>query len=370
MSTTLARTPLHDWHAQHGAKLVEFAGWSMPVYYESIVPEHRATRQCVGLFDISHMGRFCFVGPGAVPLLEGLLTRRVDNLGPGRVRYSLITNDTGGIVDDVPVSHLATGDQSFYWLVVNASNRDKLLSWITPRVGSHDVRFTDETLNTAMMAVQGPRALDVVDAMFSQGKPSELEYYTGTGALLDGIPVTVSRTGYTGEDGVELVVPTAEAAHIWERLISGAREVGGRPAGLGARDTLRLEAGMPLYGHELSEDINPYQAGLGFAIHLPGREFPGRAALERAKAEPSLSRRVGLLLDGKRIPREQYPILDGEEQVGQVTSGTFSPSLQKPIAMGYVSSSVAHVGQKLNIEIRGRKEPAKVVKLPFYKRVN
>ena len=368
MSATPARTPLYQWHAGHGAKLVDFAGWSMPIQYGSIVAEHQATRDGVGLFDVSHMGRFCFVGPDAVALLDRLLTRRVDNLRPGRIRYSLITNEAGGVLDDVLVSHLTTSGDSFYWLVVNAGNREKLLDWITPRARSYDVRFTDETLATAMIAVQGPRALDVIDRMFTDGKPSELRYYTGSGGLLDGVPVTVSRTGYTGEDGVEFVVPAENALQIWERFIQEVAASGGRAVGLGARDTLRLEAGMPLYGHELTEQINPFQAGLGFAVSLKDRTFPGHEALLQAKNDPAMPRRVGMMMRGKRVPREHYPILDGNKPVGEVTSGTFSPTLQRPIAMGYVSPEVARVGQAVNVEIRGRPEPADIVELPFYKR--
>ncbi len=370
MSATLARTPLYDWHARHGAKLVDFAGWSMPIQYESIVVEHQATRQSVGLFDVSHMGRFCFAGPGAVHLLNGLLTRRVDNLGPGQVRYSLVTNDAGGVLDDVLVSRLTTHDESIYWLVVNASNREKLVDWVTPRLASHDANFRDETLATAMIAIQGPRALEIVDEMFSDGKPSELKYYTAVRGLLKGVPVTVSRTGYTGEDGVEFVVPVEEALPIWERLATAADTIGGRAVGLAARDTLRLEAGMPLYGHELSEDIHPFQAGLGFAVHLENRSFPGHDALSKAKNDTTAPRRVGLLLGGRRVPREQYAICAGDTQVGEITSGTFSPTLQQPIAMGYVKPEFAMVDQELNVDIRGRYEIARVVKLPFYKRTD
>jgi aminomethyltransferase len=367
MSQPLARTPLYDWHADHQAKLVDFAGWAMPVHYGSIVDEHTATRERVGLFDVSHMGRFCFAGPEAPNFLEGLLTRRVDNMSAGQVRYSLVTDESGGVLDDVLVSHLTTSDESFYWLVVNASNRQKLLDWITPRVGDHDVRFTDETNNTAMIAVQGPQSLAIVDAMFDDGKPSELRYFTGSLAVLNGVPVTVSRTGYTGEDGVEFVVPHADAADIWQRLMKAAEELGGGPVGLGARDTLRLEAGMPLYGHELSEEIDPFQARLGFAVNLKNRNFPGRDALAKLRSSP-VQLRVGLAMEGKRVPREHYPILLGEQPVGEVSSGTFSPTLQRPLAMAYVLPEASDLGQMLQVDIRGRLVPAEVVELPFYKR--
>lgn len=367
MSDDLARTPMYDWHAKHGGKLVDFAGWAMPVQYGSIVSEHQATREAAGLFDVSHMGRFSFHGPGALPLLDSLLTRRVETLKRGQVRYSLVTNEQGGVLDDVLVSHLKAGDESFYWLVVNASNRQKLLDWIQPRIGKYDVTFSDETLGTGMIAVQGPRALEVVDAMFVDGKPSGLRYFTASNGFLDGVPVTVSRTGYTGEDGVEFIAPASESAGLWQRLVDAIHAVGGRAAGLGARDTLRLEAAMPLYGHELSEQINPYEAGLGFAVHLKDRQFPGRDALAELKANPARVR-VGLTLDGKRVPREHYPILCGDRTVGEVCSGTFSPTFQRPIAMGFVAPDAAELGSELLIDIRGRQVPATVVELPFYKR--
>lgn len=363
----LARTPLHQWHADHGAKLVDFAGWEMPIHYGSIVEEHNATRQAVGLFDVSHMGRFCFTGPAASIFLDGLLTREVCDLRPGAVRYSLITNEDGGTLDDVLVSHLTVKDESFYWLVVNASNRVKLVDWIKPRIGKYDLTFRDETVNTAMMAVQGPRAIEIVDAMFSDGRPSDLKYFTSSNGLLNGIPVTVSRTGYTGEDGVEFVLPVADALAVWERLTESMATVGGRAAGLGARDTLRLEAGMPLYGHELSEEISPFEAGLGFAVQLEDRQFPGRDALAEKKQNRSRVR-IGLMLEGKRVPREGYAILRGDEPIGEVSSGTFSPTLEKPIAMGFVQSPAPEIGSELNIDIRGKSLPATVCELPFYKR--
>lgn len=367
MSEALARTPIYEWHANHGGKLVDFAGWSMPVQYGSIVSEHQATRQSVGLFDVSHMGRFCFHGPGALPLLDGLLTRRVVSLKPGQVRYSLVTNEAGGVLDDVLVSHLKVGEQSFYWLVVNASNRQKLLDWIQPQIGKYDVTFSDETLATAMIAVQGPKAIEIVDTMFTDGKPSELKYFTASNGFLQRIPVTVSRTGYTGEDGVEFVVPADEATAVWQRLIDATHAVGGRAAGLGARDTLRLEAAMPLYGHELTEEINPYEAGLGFAVHLKGRNFPGSDALAKLAGDPKRLR-IGLKLDGKRVPREHYRILRDDQVVGEVCSGTFSPTFQRPIAMGFVTPDAAKVGEQLQIDVRGTSIPATVVELPFYKR--
>jgi aminomethyltransferase len=365
MSGTLQKTPLHAWHEAHGAKLVDFAGWSMPTHYRSIVEEHVATRTACTLFDVSHMGRFVFTGPAACNFLEGLLTRRVTSLGPGAVRYAMITNDHGKVLDDVLVSRFP--DPHRYGLVVNASNREKLLRWIEPRLGKYDLQFSDKTADTAMIAVQGPLAISIADAQIRDIVPSELKYYeVGYGRWRD-TPLTVSRTGYTGEDGVELTVPRAIAADLWQALIDAIQPQGGGPAGLGARDTLRLEAGMPLYGHELSEELTPFDAGLGFAVQLKDRAFPGSDALRVAKSSPAKSR-IGLRLDGKRVPREHYAVFRDESQIGEISSGTYSPTLSQPIAMALVAAKSAGVGDTLTVDLRGKRLSATVVGLPFYTR--
>lgn len=370
MPSEPAKTPLYGWHCSRQARIVEFAGWSMPVYYSSIVEEHRATRQAVGVFDISHMGRLRFNGPDAARVLDRLLTRRVLGMATGKIRYALVTNEQGGILDDVLVYNLSSTERpSHYLLVVNAGNRAKIVEWVRGHLASQDqVEFQDSSSDSAMIAVQGPYALDVCQQLLDFD-PGTLEYYTGREVVIAGQPGVVSRTGYTGEDGCELIVPAGAAATIWERLVSLAEEKNGCPVGLGARDTLRLEAAMPLYGHELAEAIDPFQAGLSFAVNLKDREFVGSAALSRIAADPTrLPRRVGLTLAGKRIPREKYPVLSGGQVVGEVTSGTFSPTLEQAIAMAYVRPELAPVGTELEIDIRGRPEPARVVPLPFYSR--
>lgn len=369
MADALAKTPLHDWHVEQGARLVDFGGWSLPVQYTSIVEEHRATRTAAGVFDVSHMGRLRFEGQDAAPFLDRLLTRRVTDLAPGRIRYSLVTNEQGGILDDVLVAHLKTpSDRCYYLLVVNASNRAKIVAWVQrylPEAG--DVEFSDRTHETAMIAVQGPRAEAIV-APLVKANVSGLKYYHGIVTEQLGRACVVSRTGYTGEDGFELIVRATDAPDVCRNLFRAGRDLGLRAAGLGARDTLRLEAGMPLYGHELSEQINPFQAGLGFAVNLADRTFVGRAALERCQAEAGQPRRVGLELAGRRVPREHCPVLAGEAVVGAVTSGTFAPTLERPIAMAYVPPEHAAAGTELQVDIRGRREPARVVRLPFYTR--
>jgi len=372
-TTALKSTPLNDWHAANGAKLVDFAGWSMPVLYDSIITEHHATRQQATLFDVSHMGRFRFDGENAATFLDKLITRRVTNLKPGQIRYGLVTKEDGGVLDDILVYHLNDHDGSpYHALVVNAGNRDKIADWIRAHGDtSLGVTFTDETPDTAMIAVQGPAAIEVVQEQVDFDLKA-LTYYTGQNGKYDGVPALVTRTGYTGEDGCEIIIAASEAERIWKHLLEVGKAAGVRAAGLGARDTLRLEAAMPLYGHELSEEINPFQAGLGFAVHFKDREFIGHAALKEIKSEyqssGGASQRVGLQLEGKRPPREHYPVVVDGKPAGEVTSGTLSPTLNKPIAMALVAPSVASVGSKVDVDIRGKQHPATVVELPFYKR--
>jgi aminomethyltransferase len=369
MTGSLLRTALADWHGAHGGRMVDFAGWSMPVQYGSIVAEHQATRQRAGLFDVSHMGRLRVDGTGAAAFLDRLLTRKVAGMSPGRIRYSLVCNDGGGILDDILVYHLQEhGGGLYYLLVVNASNRRKISDWLSSHTrAGEDVSVRDRTLQTAMIAVQGPAAIRCVEPLVGTDVGG-LSYYTGIETTICGHPSLVSRTGYTGEDGCELIVPSEAAVAVWEQVLAHGRDAGAAAVGLAARDTLRLEAGMPLYGHELSEQINPLQAGLGFAVDFGGREFIGRAALVAAGQDRSLPVRVGLSLSGRRAAREHYAVLAAGETIGEITSGTFSPTLQLPIAMAYVAPRYSPVGTELAVDIRGSAEPARIVKLPFYKR--
>lgn len=382
MTAPLLKTPLYDWHVAHGGRMVDFAGWSMPVQYSSIVAEHNATRTAVTLFDVSHMGRLRFFGPDVAEFLDRVVTRRVADMQPGQVRYALVTNDNGGILDDVLVYRGYDGGQNF-GMVVNASNRQKIIDWLNKQPHPRQVErkqdaflsIGDDTVPTAMIAVQGPKAIELLGRFVQpMGETSlfrnleDMRYYTCSVALFDGDGIMLSRTGYTGEDGFEIICDKEQAAEIWERLAEGASKLGGSAAGLGARDTLRLEAAMPLYGHELNEETNPLEAGLDFAVNLKDRRFPGSDVMAAVKRDGPKRVRVGLELAGKRVPREHYAIFAGGRAVGEVTSGTFSPTLQKPIAMGYIPPQYAAVGTELQIDIRGAREPACVVKLPFYKR--
>ena len=372
MTAELARTPLYAWHVGHGGRMVDFAGWDMPVQYSSITAEHQATRTAVGLFDISHMGRLRFFGPDAVRFLDNAVTRRVEDMRPGQIRYALMCNDKGGILDDVlvyrlPVDGPIDDDTPTFQLVVNASNRPKIVEWLTRRLPDYATRLHDVTTETAMVAVQGPKALALLRPRLDCDLVG-MRYYTGAAGRCDGVDCYVSRTGYTGEDGCEIICAAADATKIWESLIAAGVEVGVQPVGLGARDTLRLEAAMPLYGHELTEQINPIQAGLSFAVSFGEREFVGRAALEKIARDANQPVRVGLQLEGKRVPRQGAAVLLGEEPVGEVTSGTFSPTFERPIAMAYVAPSAQAAGTHLAVDIRGTAYPATVVPLPFYER--
>ncbi len=371
MSSQLAATPLHAWHHAHGARMAEFANYEMPIQYAGIVAEHQATRTAAGVFDISHMGRLRFDGPRADQLLDHLLTRRIIDMQTGQVRYSLVCNEEGGILDDVLVSCLESpSGKNYFLLVVNASNRSKMVRWIKPHLSDFpDVEFHDVTEATAMIAIQGPKAIEICKPLLPASALA-LGYYRAKVTDQMSKPCIVSRTGYTGEDGLELIVKAEDAVRVWENIMLAGREFGIQAVGLGARDTLRLEAGMPLYGHELDEAIDPFQAGLGFACNLKDRTFVGREALEQKSKDVNLPKRVGLVLDGRRAARQGANMLDADSRVvGQVTSGSFSPTLDKPIAMAYLNPAVAIAGTTLDIDIRGTQVSASIVPLPFYKKL-
>lgn len=353
------RTPLYDWHVARGARMVDFAGWDMPIQYTSIIEEHQAVRTAAGLFDISHMGRLSFGGPDALGLIQRVYTNNAAPLTDGQARYGLVCNENGGIRDDVLVYRWPYG----YTMVVNASNREKIVAWLAQHKGTDNVEVRDQTFETGMVAVQGPRALELCQGL-TEADAGRLAYYHATPTTFQGKPCVVSRTGYTGEDGVEYMVGAAQVRALWEELIRR----GAQPCGLGARDTLRLEAAMPLYGHELSEEIDPFQAGLGWAVKMDKGDFIGREALERRRQDATRRRRVGLELEGKRIAREGAAVIHQGREVGTVTSGTFAPTLGKAIVMAYVDPAAAAPGTACEVDVRGKPAPAKVVPLPFYKR--
>lgn len=358
-------TALHDWHVTHDGRMVDFAGWDMPIQYSSIIEEHQAVRQRVGVFDIGHMGRLKFSGSEACLFLDRLLTNDVTKLAVGQVRYSLVCNEEGGTLDDVLVYRF----DDCYRLVVNASNREKVVAWINQHLGDADVQLTDETFETVMIAVQGPRAFDVLNPLVD-ADITTLGYYTTTATEFQTVSALVSRTGYTGEDGFEVVVDAEHGLPLWERLFTAGKDVGLLPCGLGCRDTLRLEAGMPLYGHEMDESVDPITAGLGFGVKLKAGDFIGKDALIEIKQSPVARKRVGLRLEGRRIAREGASVFHSHQGIGEVTSGTFSPTLQKPIAMAYLTADYAEVGTWVEMDLRGQRVRAEVCDLPFYCRAD
>jgi aminomethyltransferase len=357
------RTPLYAWHIAHGARMVEFGGWDMPIQYTTIVEEHQAVRTGAGLFDISHMGRLVFEGEGALDFIQHLWTNDAATMKPGQVRYGLVCNEQGGILDDVLVYRLAP----FWLMVVNASNREKILAWISRHQVGRNVRVTDRTFDWGMLAVQGPQALPTdPKASGLPADPRPLRYYFAEGTATPSGVGIVSRTGYTGEDGYEVIVPAGDLVRLVETIQKQSPHV--KPCGLGARDTLRLEAAMPLYGHELNESIDPLQAGVGWAVKLDKGPFLGQDALRRKQQDASRRVRVGLELAGRRIGREGAAVLAGTQTIGQVTSGTFAPTLNKAIAMAYLDPAYAAAGTDCAVDVRGKAEPATVVSLPFYRR--
>ncbi len=367
----MLRTPFHQYHLENHAKMVDFAGWEMPITYGSIIGEHHQVRTSGGIFDVSHMGRVSFKGPDARLFLERLCTRRIHDMTDGQCRYSLICNEAGGVKDDILIYRYGPED---WMLVVNASNRAKLLEHFKAHHGSLNFVMEDLTEKTAMIALQGPRVIPLVSAVSSE-IPALKNYRFCVKSLML-FKATISRTGYTGEDGVEVILP-ASMASMAVKLMLGQDQAAAalKPAGLGARDTLRTEAGMPLYGHEMDENTDPISAGLMFGINLDkdqgeqGEKFIGMDVLKRIHAEGPKQKLVGLNIEGKRTARQGMAIHNAGSAVGRITSGCMSPTLGRPIAMGYVPAALSAVGTKLQVELApGSVTDAIVAPLPFYKR--
>ena len=359
----MLQTPLNAFHRECNARLVEFAGWEMPVMYTSIIDEHNYTRQHGSVFDVSHMGRVEFRGPDAGRFMEHLNTRNIGAATPGMCRYSHMCKEDGGILDDVIVSKF----EGHFLVVCNASNREKLLAWWDQQRRGFNVEIKDRTRETAMVAIQGPEALETMGRLLPIPLNDLKRYRFKTGNVMDA-EYFIARSGYTGEDGVEIVLPASMALLAVRMLISRSNELGRpiKPAGLGARDTLRLEAAMPLYGHELTEDWDSITAGQEWAVDLT-KDFIGSAVLKRVKAEGPRQKVTGFEVAGKRIARQGAMILHAGQQVGVITSGTQSPTLGKNIAMGLLKSELSQPGQKVEIDVRGNQCAATVVPLPFYK---
>ncbi|TPW75814.1 glycine cleavage system aminomethyltransferase GcvT [Schumannella soli] len=375
----LRRSPLHDATSTAGAAFTDFGGWDMPLRYGSDLAEHHAVRQAAGLFDISHMAEFGVSGPQAAEFLDAALAADVSAIAVSRAKYTMILAEDGGVIDDLIVYRNA---ESEYLVVANAGNHDAVAQALLQRLQGFDATLADATDALALVAVQGPLARQILhatpglehdDAKAMGHTLDSLPYYAIMGAVFAGRPLLIARTGYTGEDGFELYVDAATAPLLWSALLEAGTPLGLLPAGLAARDTLRLEAGMPLYGHELSRDIQPAQAGLGRIAPPASKtaDFVGRAAVESGPAEGARVL-VGLAAEGRRAGRAGYAVLapesDGGAPVGEITSGALSPTLGHPIALAFVDPAVAAVGQALDLDVRGSRIPARVVALPFYTR--
>lgn len=357
---TLRRTPLYERHVQLKARMVEFAGWAMPLQYEGILAEHRAVRSGCGIFDVSHMAEFWIEGAEALETLDRLLCNDPRRLADGQGMYTPLCNEQGGILDDLVVLRI-TAER--FLVVGNASRREVDGAWL--REHAQGCRVHDATEETALVAVQGPRAEDLLQPLVEADLGSVRYYHCVPETRVAGVRALVSRTGYTGEDGFEVFTPWEEAVRVWEALL----EAGAVPCGLGARDTLRLEAGYLLYGQDMDEGTTPWEAGLGWTVRLEGRAFIGSRALQHQKEVGVRRRLVGLEVRERTIARPGAPILKDGEPVGVVTSGSWGPWVEKSIALGYVPPFLAQSGTQLQVGIRSRGVPAEVVKLPFYRRI-
>ena len=358
-------TPIEHRHVALGARMIDFAGWLMPVQYAGILEEHRAVREGAGLFDLSHMGELFVEGPDAGPALAAALVSDPPALAVGRAHYSMIVAADGGIIDDLIVYRLAP---ERFLVVANASNARTVSDALAERLGGFKAVLDDRSLAMALVAMQGPRSVEIVRPLTDVDLDA-LRYYAIAEGTVAGMPALVARTGYTGEDGFEVFVDTDRGVELWDALLRAGEGSGLAPIGLGARDTLRLEAGMPLYGNELDRTTNPFEANLGRVVKLDkAADFVGRAALEKVAADGPKRRLVGMTVEGRGIARHGYPVHAGERRTGVVTSGTQSPTLGVPIAMAYVSPADAEPATMLDIEIRDTRVPARVVPLPFYRR--
>ncbi|MGW0931603.1 glycine cleavage system aminomethyltransferase GcvT [Streptomyces sp. NPDC002644] len=373
-SSDLRHTALDALHRSLGATMTDFAGWDMPLRYGSERDEHNAVRTRAGLFDLSHMGEITVTGPQATALLNHALVGNIATVGAGRARYTMICREDGGILDDLIVYRLGDSEAGFphYMVVANASNAQVVLDALTERAAGFDAEVRDDRDAYALIAVQGPASPGIL-ASLTDADLDGLKYYAGLPGTVAGVPALIARTGYTGEDGFELFTAPVHAEQVWRALTEAGAPEGLIPCGLSCRDTLRLEAGMPLYGHELSTSLTPFDAGLGRVVKFEKEgDFVGRAALaeaaERAATNPP-RKLVGLVAEGRRVPRAGYQVVADGEVVGEVTSGAPSPTLGKPIAMAYVDAAYAEPGTAgVGVDIRGTHEPYEVVALPFYRR--
>ena len=358
------RTPLYEKHTACGAKMVEFAGYLMPIQYKSITEEHLAVRSAAGLFDVSHMGELIFKGEGAAELLNYLTVNNTAKLEIGQVQYSAMCYPNGGIIDDLLVYRFP----DHYMMVVNAANIEKDFRHIS-NYSRSEVDITDKSDDTALLALQGPKSGAILQRL-TKADLSSVQYYCFIEDEVSGIKTVISRTGYTGEYGFELYVDNENAGKLWDAIMDAGEKDGLKPVGLAARDTLRLEMKYALYGNDISQDTDPFEAGLGWITKMKKGDFIGRAALEEVRKKGISRKLIGFKLAGKVFPRPHYPVYIGGIKVSEVTSGTFSPSLKKGIGLAYLPADKCEIGTSIEVEIRGIKQPGLVVETPFYKSGN
>jgi aminomethyltransferase len=355
------RTPLYERHVALGGRIVDFGGWAMPQQYTSIRDEHFAVRKVAGLFDVSHMGRFAIAGESALEFLQGLVTNDVSKLGEGDAQYNLMCNDSGGIIDDLVV-YRDHHDQEGYFVVVNASNREKDLDWFRAHAPA-DIEVRDFTLERSLIAFQGPRAQDLLPSTGLDAIP----YFGFTQGQVAGVDAIISRTGYTGEDGFEIMADSGQIVEVWDAILRAGKDAGVLPAGLGARDATRLEAALRLWGNDMDETVNPYEAGLGWTVKLGKGDFIGRSTLAKVREEGPRRTLIGLKAEPGSILRHGAAVMRDGRQAGVVTSGTHSFFLGHPIALAMVEVPSFPIGDRVTVDVRGREASAEVVKLPFYR---
>ena len=361
----LKKTPLNKVHRELGGKMVDFGGWDMPVQYAAgVIAEHLATRTCAGLFDVSHMGEIWVEGEDAIAFVNRITTNDVTKLVDGQAHYSALTNENGGVVDDLLVYRF---DEDKLLLVVNASTTEKDWDWITSHEKDEVITLTNASKDYCQIAVQGPKALEIAQK-FTGVNLSEIKYYHFTVDKFDGVDAIISRTGYTGEDGFEVYADKDFAEQIWNNLLEAGAEFGILPAGLAARNTLRLESAMSLYGHELSDTISPLEAGLGWICKINKGDFIGREPMTELKEKGLRKKLVGFEMIDKGIARDDMEVYVGDEKIGYVSSGSPAPFLKKNIGLAFVPVEVAKIGQEITIDVRGKKLKAQIVPTPFYKR--
>ncbi len=360
----LKRTPLYESHSAIGAKIVDFAGWEMPVQYSGPIPEHMAVREAAGLFDVSHMGEVEIIGADALELVQRLTTNDVSKLADNQAQYSILTNEQGGVIDDLLVYRI---NAEYFLLVVNAANSGKDFAWIKQHAASLNVEAKDVSAAYALLALQGPRA-ELILQELSDHMLDHIPYYWSQKVKVDGVECRVSRTGYTGEDGFEIFCDPKDARHIWNRLLVVGHDKGLLPCGLAARNTTRLEAALRLWGNDMDETTTPMEAGLGWVVKLGKGDFTGRDALDRQKREGLTRKIVGFEMEDRAPARDGYPVIIDGAEVGKVSSGSPAPYLKKNIGLAYLPIEHTATGTRFQINIRGREVAARVVETPFYKR--